>query len=152
MKRNCNSDHTTLTAASPESTCLISRCCQSGANQPPPQKNSTQTQCQQVKTVRGISFGPSQMPPWPSYNHNHPFEADMTGVCDSKVAPNSSNRANTTFQHFTEVSLFKSAGDLQGNLYLFCVCFFFRYIISTSTSVHLLVEKVKIIQSVGSNL
>lgn len=78
----------------------------------------------------------------------------MTGVCDSKVAPNSSNQANTTFQHFTEVSLFKSAGDLQGNLYFF-VCVFFRYIISTSTSVHLLVEKkkkVEIIQSVGSNL
>lgn len=95
-----------------------------------------------MPTGERISFGPSRLP-WPSYNHNHPFEADMTGVCDFKVAPNSSNQANTTFQHFTEVSLFKSAGDLQGNLYFFCVCFFFRYIISTSTSVHLLVEKKK---------
>lgn len=94
--------------------------------------------------------------PWPSYNHNHPFEADMTGVCDSRVAPNSSNQANTTFQHFTEESLFKSAGDLQGNLYFFCVCFFFLlynfYLDICTSSGGKKKKKVKIIQSVGSNL
>lgn len=79
----------------------------------------------------------------------------MTGVCDSKVAPNSSNQANTTFQHFTEVSLFKSAGDLQGNLYFFCVCFFslYNFYLNICTSSGGKKKKtVEIIQSVGSNL
>lgn len=53
----------------------------------------------------------------------------MSGVWDSKVEPNSSNQANTTLEHFIEVSLFRSAGGLQGNLYFFvCVCVFFSAI------------------------